>query len=521
MRPDRPFKGFPEPPRLVCIILLGVFFSVVLLVLFARSMERGLDHDEHAFVAGAKLIAAQGLIPYRDFHYLHLPNLPLVYAALFRFTDYCLLAARAFSVLCAVLTLGLVFAAAGEAFAQHGARVRWIMGVGGVLLLMSNPLFAFTYGKAWNHDLSTLLCLAAFLVLLPGARVERTGRRAFLGGALLGLSIGTRLTFAPAAVPLAFLAARSRRPIGRRARLRLLWCFSCGAALALVPALGLFLLAPAKFLFDIGGYQPFHTMYWNALGEERWGTIPGRLFSPQEIFGDVGNVVLLLLFCAVVAGLGLARGRSGGASLAGVGAVLLLFPFLLLGAFVSRPPWYQYFYAPVPFLVVGILYGLAALGAEERWRRWGAAAFALAVVVSAAAGSREYRGVRDLAAPSTWVPIIMHRAGVEMKAAVGPGRVLTLAPLFPLEGGAEIYPEFSTGPFMWRLGPFLPPAQRLRMAVISEAELPALLAAQPPAAVLVGFEGELEEPLDVIARRHGARVIEPGGGGRPAWIVSR
>ncbi|HYB75096.1 MAG TPA: hypothetical protein VED18_17115 [Candidatus Sulfotelmatobacter sp.] len=503
------------------LVLMGVVFSVVSLVLFARSMGRGLDHDEHAFLAGAKLIAAHGLIPYRDFHYLHLPNLPLVYAALFRFTDYCLLAARAFSVVCAVLTLWLVFATARGAFARHGAGVRWLMGLGGVLLLMTNPLFAFTYGKAWNHDLSTLLSLAAFLALIHGARGERTGRWVFLGGALLGLSIGTRLTFVTAAVPLAVLAARSRGPLGIRTRLRAVCCFGGGAALALLPALGLFLLAPRKFLFDIGGYQPFHTMYWDAIGEERWGTIPGRLFSPQVVLGEPGNVALLLLFGGVVAALGLAGPRGSGVSRVGAGGVLLLFPFLLLGAFVSRPPWYQYFYAPVPFLVVGILYGLAALGAEERWRRWGAAAFALAVVVSVAAGSGEYRGVRDLAAPDTWVPMVTHRAGVEMKAAVGQGRVLTLAPIFPLEGGAEIYPEFSTGPFMWRLGPYLPPAQRLRMAVVSEAELPALLAARPPAAVLVGFEGELEEPLDLIARRHGARVFEPLGGGQHAWIVSR
>jgi hypothetical protein len=174
----------------------------------------------------------------------------------------------------------------------------------------------------------------------------------------------------------------------------------------------------------------------------------------------------------------------------------------------------------VPFLVVGILYGMAALGTEARWRKWGAAAFALAVAVSAAAGQGEYRGLWDRAHPSAWVPVVVHRAGLEMKAALGQGRVLTLAPMFPLEGGVEIYPEFSTGPFIWRLGAFLPPARRRQLAVISEAELPALLAERPPSAVVVGFEGELEEPLKANARRHGARVFEPEAG-RPAWIVSR
>jgi hypothetical protein len=40
--------------------------------------------------------------------------------------------------------------------------------------------------------------------------------------------------------------------------------------------------------------------------------------------------------------------------------------------------------------------------------------------------------------------------------------VLTLAPLYALEGGAAIYPAFATGPFAWRVAPLLDPQNDAR-----------------------------------------------------------
>ena len=75
-----------------------IFLGWLLVVLFTRTMNLRFDHDEHQFVASGVLLAQDGLLPYRDFPYFHMPNLALVYAALFRLTDYYLLAARIFSV---------------------------------------------------------------------------------------------------------------------------------------------------------------------------------------------------------------------------------------------------------------------------------------------------------------------------------------------------------------------------------------------------------------------------------------
>ena len=58
-----------------------------------------------------------------------------------------------------------------------------------------------------------------------------------------------------------------------------------------------------------------------------------------------------------------------------------------------------------------------------------------------------YQDVLRLGSPGQSVPMLVHARGVEIARAANHGRVLTLAPIFPLEGGADIYPELATGPF--------------------------------------------------------------------------
>jgi hypothetical protein len=59
------------------VLLLLVFVAF----LFARAMERDLNHDEHQFLAPGALLAREGLLPFRDYALFHLPNLVYLYAA--------------------------------------------------------------------------------------------------------------------------------------------------------------------------------------------------------------------------------------------------------------------------------------------------------------------------------------------------------------------------------------------------------------------------------------------------------
>ena len=120
-------------------------------------------------------------------------------------------------------------------------------------------------------------------------------------------------------------------------------------------------------------------------------------------------------------------------------------PFLLAGAIAPTPTWYQYYYAVVPFMALAVLFGASALYSIGGWWRWATALFGVAALVCAAYAIPAYTKLNMSLSSAGWVPLKTHAVGEEIRRAVGMGRVLTLAPLFPLEGGLDIYDELAAG----------------------------------------------------------------------------
>ena len=106
---------------------MAAFFAVAVAALFARAMGVKIDHDEHQFVAAGKVLASTSLIPYRDFPYFHTPVGVWTYAMLFALTDHLLLAARAFSSVCAWISLVVVFGFGWVAFKAQPPRMRLLL----------------------------------------------------------------------------------------------------------------------------------------------------------------------------------------------------------------------------------------------------------------------------------------------------------------------------------------------------------------------------------------------------------
>jgi hypothetical protein len=95
----------------------------------------------------------------------------------------------------------------------------------------------------------------------------------------------------------------------------------------------------------------------------------------------------------------------------------------------------------------------------------------------------------------------------EVRPSIPNGRILTLAPFYPLEAKLAIYPSFSTGPIAWRIAPFIEPAKAARLHILSPATLAAALEAKPPAGILVGVEKTGEDLLIGYAKAHGYKPL--------------
>src|SRR4030066_86580 len=104
----------PPTPRNVRLTLQRLLVASLLLFTLALNVSRAVradyNHDEDQFIASARLLLDEGLLPYRDYPYFHTPYLVFVYALLFTLTGSDnLLAARLFSAVCASSAVMLVF----------------------------------------------------------------------------------------------------------------------------------------------------------------------------------------------------------------------------------------------------------------------------------------------------------------------------------------------------------------------------------------------------------------------------
>ena len=467
------------------IALTVAMSALMLLVLCAIAMSRGLNVDEHQFVASGALLAREGFLPYRDYPFFHTPNLPLVYALLFRGTDYLLLSARLLSVLCAFLGLIFISRAMWRSLSGHSGTFRVFITGSAAILLFSNPVVLYSCWRAWNHPLATLLATTAVLSLWRALDGRKSGRWYFAAGLLLSLAIGTRLTFAPLGLAFVGISLFLPAQIDIRTRMRNAFLLATGGVIGASPMLWLFALDARAFIFN--------NFTWNGSISElyqraavKYAGLGSKLFYiVTNVLRNPGNLALLLLFLTVqYAALRQREFRRDPRNL----LVLVSLPCLLIGALAPAVPYDQYFYEVVPILVLGLVppvVALARAGGLERLICWG---FGAAAVISLFSTGQDFRYMRKLATPSRWTPVVLHRAGMELAQIAGPGPVLTLAPITPLEGRLRIYRALAASPYAWITAGFLSEEQRRQFGFIGQQNLASALEPRPPGAICTGSQ---------------------------------
>jgi 4-amino-4-deoxy-L-arabinose transferase-like glycosyltransferase len=347
-----------------------------------------------------------------------MPNLALAYGALFRVTDHLLLAARLLNTVFATLMLGAIFYYATSLLSNAGNVVRWSVGAGSVLLIVFNPLFIFTSGLAWNHDLPVLLTLLAVILYSRTVHSRQSAGVWVLVGLLIGLAVGTRLSFALAVIP--FVVAIFLLPeTSPRRKGYLLGAFFGGAFPGLLPAISLALAAPTTFAFDNWTYHQVNQTYWQQQWYDRAMDLEGKLVYLKDVVIEPSSMALFVAFLLLSVPAFISALHERQRVYSPLAFIALLTGVLLVGALAPSPTWYQYFYALVPFLALGVVCAFASLYTGERRRRWGTLAkFGLAVTVSAVYGLPAYLRLNSAWSPESWVPNEAHRAGMEIRQAV-------------------------------------------------------------------------------------------------------
>jgi hypothetical protein len=290
--------------------------------------------------------------------------------------------------------------------------------------------------------------------------------------------------------------------------------FMLGLLVSLLPSLSLFVLAPKQFLFGNFTYAAYNTLFRQQQGfgvgevSETTMTFFGKLsFLTRYVLIHPNTGFLIIATSFFLIQFYRDRKRKSQFNLEVIFSLTLLV-FLLIGSLAPTPTWYQYFYAPLPFLMITLLYVMAVFTEQDGRARWITILVVLVLVISISFGVKFYQNLGLTLSPVESLAVRIHTAGRELVSRVGTGRVLTLAPIYPLEGGASIYEEFATGSFGWRVAPLIPIEERLEVGLVADSDLQKMLQLKPPAAILTGYEASLEQAFAQVAKELNFRPVK-------------
>jgi hypothetical protein len=485
---------------------------------FATIMTSEVNRNEHMYHA-ASVFASQGRVLYKDFSYLQTPYLPLLYGSLFKIfhvSSHYLLIARLFSFLCLCVSAAILFLVARRVLKEI------VMPLCIVTLFLLNMTIVQSAAEISNYILPVAFSFAGFYLFFRLDPIKPVS--VALAGFFVALAIGTKLTYA--SVMMAFLGAVFVYPVleddsvitFRRDALRVMLPFGVGAAIGFLPILS-YLTDLEAFRFNNLGYHQFNTQWREITGYSGATSLPAKIVYAFAVLRQPDN---LIVFMGIAFGLVLpfegfpSLKRSITRSSVGVVLALLLFIVSIPTAVAPTPSFVQYYAMPVSFLFLLLVYACASHSGHVSTlnRRW---LFILMIGALAYTGPALLKRVASLTERQAWVGLRVHDASMVMRNAIANHGgdvhrpIATLSPILVIEANLSLYPQFSTGPFLYRIGDLLTPELRKKFVGTSRETVGELLSADPPAAILAGFEKDLDNPLIEYAQVHDYRLVDVSG----------
>jgi hypothetical protein len=488
-------------------------------------MTKPLGRDEQMYCTAAVLLA-QGRTIYRDFSYpAQLPYHPLLYAALFRVmnTNHYLLVGRMVSVVCDILVMVCIVGIYRHIFRSF-EKSGILFGLAGAVLYVFNPLVDYANGYAWNHDVVILSVALSFwlFVSIDFQQKSKYWKIAAIG-ALLTLATCMRIT--TALVELLFFVVLLSQPAGSiKQRCKTVLPFVIAEAVVLIWPVWVIAQAPRAFSLNL---------YWIPKLYGKWLHEVGLVYNKVDLIlsciTQPGYIVLIVIasyLCLVIAWQRSSKQDSRlkklypkPYTLYPLLAALLPLIFFII-ALIPPTMWLQYLAMPVPFLIISLAYPLFYLSSSQfgvHFSLFKISYVLLGVCAVVAVVSYPVVLYRTplLLVPESWEPIALHKISEDigqklktqnhvLSTAEGSKLILTLAPLFALEAGCDIYTELSCGAIIYRVADFMSPSDRAVTHTVGTETLAALLEKSPPSAVILGFERGglefLEAPLQAAIK---------------------
>jgi hypothetical protein len=177
----------------------------------------------------------------------------------------------------------------------------------------------------------------------------------------------------------------------------------------------------------------------------------------------------------------------------------------MISVFVPPTMWRQYWAVPIPFILICLAYPFSRLcdtissnKLKNSYLTTAGTILVLTVVASLYISLPfSLKSVPGLFDRKAWIPLQLHNISSDIHDnIITDGPVLTLSPLYAIEGGSTIYPQFSAGPFVYRIADDLSEKAKQYIRTAGMSDLKQLIESSKPSAVILGTEPQpLENPI--------------------------
>jgi hypothetical protein len=509
------------------VALLGLALCLVLV--WGRVLDYGMSRDEWMFVPPAILL--DDLALYRDVFFNHVPYGAWIFRGAEQLFGETGLLFSARIAICATWLI-LVLAV--------GLSVRRLSGSGGlaavcVLFLMTGEAFLNQTGMAATNNLIPLALCSASVGLFLVATVDGPPRliTLALAGACLAAAAATKVSAVALIPPLllgAFLVPAAL-PLRQRLK-RVVAPFVVGGLIGGAPALAVLASDPATVWAHVVGFHTGpHVAWWeiNAASEPGLALgFAGKVQIAHDLwFGSSAIVLCVVFLYLVLSGIRDPQSNEDDPATRRRALWIVVATLCATAAMSLVPsPGFPQYYAP-PLVLLPFLSALAMRGVSEERRPQVTPVLLAAGLAMVAIGAP-----RLLPAAATWANLEGSTAAQSARAGellrtqlevdgLAEGPVATLMPIYPLEGGLAVYPEFATGPFAYRIADVTEPELARYYVMAGPQDLQTLFAQRPPAAILTGFVPELDasfvnwaeangyqsQTISGISNRYGTAVL--------------
>jgi hypothetical protein len=364
-----------------------------------------------------------------------------------------------------------------------------LLGLAGGILYTFNPLVDYANGYAWNHDVVILCVMLAFwlFVTTDFQRKSKYWKIACLG-ALLTFASCMRIT--TALIQLLFFAALLIQPAhSGKERFKTILPFLIVSILLLIWPIWVILQAPRAFFLNLYWIPKLYGKWLHEIGmfHNKIDLILNSVTTP----GYLVLIIITVFLCIVIVWQRRKLDISDRLNL--LLAALLPLTFFII-ALIPPTIWLQYLAMPVPFLIIILAYPLfyfrnSQFGVQRLKFRICCVILAICVVVAVVSYPIVLYRAPIVLVPQGWTPIRLHAISKDIAEKTrSPKLILTLAPLFALEGGCEIYDELSAGAIVYRIADKLSDEERQLTHTVGPKTLNSLIEKSPPSAIILGVE---------------------------------